>query len=65
MADKNTDQGKCPECETEITLDKGDAVGEYINCDDCGTELEITGLDPATFDIVSDEYDDEEDEYLD
>jgi alpha-aminoadipate carrier protein LysW len=38
----------CTECEAEITLEKGTEVGEIIVCPDCGVDLEVTSLDPAT-----------------
>jgi alpha-aminoadipate carrier protein LysW len=48
----------------ETDADKGDTV----TCDECGTELEIVGLDPVELDIVEegadeDDPEDEEEEY--
>lgn len=35
----------CPECEAEITLN--DVMrGEIVTCPDCGTELEVTSINP-------------------
>ena len=37
---------ECPLCDAEITLDTDTVMGELLECPDCGTELEVTGLDP-------------------
>ena len=37
----------CPVCDAEVELPGDAVVGELITCDDCGTELEVLGLDPA------------------
>jgi len=38
---------ECPVCGAELTL-SGDLVkGELMECDDCGTELEVTRVDPV------------------
>jgi hypothetical protein len=42
----------------ETDADKGDTLG----CDECGTGLEIVGLDPIELDIVEDDDDGDEDE---
>ncbi len=37
---------ECPVCGAELKL-AGDVVsGELIECDDCGTELEVESVDP-------------------
>jgi alpha-aminoadipate carrier protein LysW len=37
--------------------------GESVSCEECGTELEVVGLDPVELDIVEeDDLDDDEDE---
>jgi alpha-aminoadipate carrier protein LysW len=46
----------------DTDADKGDSVA----CEECGTELEIVGLDPVELDIVEDDElddDDEDDEF--
>jgi alpha-aminoadipate/glutamate carrier protein LysW len=58
--------GSCPECEADVYVDTDADKGDTISCDDCGTELEIVGLDPIELDIVEededeDDLDDEED----
>jgi alpha-aminoadipate carrier protein LysW len=37
--------------------------GEIVSCEECGTDLEVVGLDPVELDIVEEEsYDEDEDE---
>jgi alpha-aminoadipate carrier protein LysW len=46
----------------DTDADKGDIVA----CEECGTELEVVGLDPVELDIVEEDDlddDDEEDEF--
>lgn len=50
----------CPECEADVYVETDADKGDTLACDECGTELEIVGLDPIELDIV--EEDDEEDE---
>ncbi len=38
---------KCPVCDADVSLADDAVVGELLECSDCGTELEVTGLDPA------------------
>jgi alpha-aminoadipate carrier protein LysW len=51
----------CPSCEApDLEVDEYELEeGEIITCPECGTSLEVTGLAPVEFDIVSD--DDEDD----
>jgi alpha-aminoadipate carrier protein LysW len=37
---------ECPVCGADIKPAKGTVVGELIECDDCGTELEVIKLNP-------------------
>lgn len=39
---------ECILCGCEITLPDGTVVGELITCTDCGSELEVTGINPFT-----------------
>ena len=34
-------------CDATISFADDAVVGELLECPDCGTELEVTGLDPA------------------
>ena len=56
----------CPECSEDVFVDADSEQGDIITCDECGTELEIVGLDPIELDMYSDDdmddfEDDEED----
>jgi alpha-aminoadipate carrier protein LysW len=42
----------CPECAAEITLAENTEVGEIIVCPDCGVDLEVTALEPATIQLA-------------
>ena len=51
--------GTCPECDADVHVDTDADKGDSVSCDECGTELEIVGLDPVELDIVEDDGDDE------
>jgi alpha-aminoadipate carrier protein LysW len=42
----------------DTDADKGDSV----SCEECGTELEVVGLDPVELDIAEEENDVDDDE---
>jgi alpha-aminoadipate carrier protein LysW len=48
----------CPECEAEIELEVGTEVGEIIVCPDCGVDLEVMSLEPATIQLAPMEQED-------
>ena len=48
----------CPECEAEIVLEAGTEVGEIIVCPDCGVDLEVMSLEPATIQLAPMEQED-------
>ncbi len=53
----------CPECSENVFVDAESEQGDIISCDECGTQLEIVGLDPIELDIYADEnFDDFDDE---
>ena len=52
--------GTCPECEAEVHVDTDADKGDTVTCEECGTDLEIVGLDPVELDIVEEEMDDED-----
>ena len=54
--------GICPECDADVHVDTDADKGDSVPCDECGTELEIVGLDPVELDIIEEEGDDEYDE---
>jgi|SRR5687768_3545259 alpha-aminoadipate/glutamate carrier protein LysW len=56
--------GTCPECDADVHVDSDADKGDSVLCDECGTELEVVGLDPLELDIAEEEDldDDEEDD---
>lgn len=54
----------CPECDHPLDIDADDIdEGEIVQCDECGTDLEIVSSDPLQLAAVDNEgYDDEDDE---
>ncbi len=55
--------GTCPECDADVHVDTDTDKGELVSCEECGTDLEVVGLDPVELDIVEEEdLDDDEDE---
>ena len=38
---------ECPVCAADVSLADDAEVNELMECPDCGTELEVTGLEPA------------------
>lgn len=38
---------ECPVCGAEVALESDAVIGELLECSDCGTELEVLGLDPV------------------
>jgi alpha-aminoadipate carrier protein LysW len=65
LEEANVPTGTCPECEADVHVDIDVDKGELVACEECGTELEVVGLDPVELDIVEEEDldDDDEDEY--
>lgn len=52
----------CPECDEEVYVDADSEQGDVVNCDECGADLEVVGLDPVELDVYegekAEEYDD-------
>ncbi len=38
---------ECPVCGGDINLADDVVTGELLECDDCGSELEVTSLEPV------------------
>jgi len=55
--DTYSGSGECPECFAAVTLDKV-MRNEIVQCRDCGTDLEVTGLDPLTLELAPEEEED-------
>ena len=51
--------GTCPDCEAEVHVDLDADKGDSVTCDECGTGLEIVGLDPVELDIAEEDLDDD------
>lgn len=52
----------CPECSEDVYVDADAEQGDVISCSECGTDLEIVGLDPVELDIHEDDGDDYDDD---
>jgi alpha-aminoadipate carrier protein LysW len=37
---------ECPVCGGDLSLDSDVIVGELLDCDDCGSEIEVRALEP-------------------
>ena len=48
----------CPECDEEVFVDAESEQGDVVSCDECGTDLEVVGLDPVELDVHEGGYDD-------
>jgi lysine biosynthesis protein LysW len=54
--------GTCPDCEAEVHVDLDADKGDNVACDECGSTLEIVGLDPVELDIAEEDLDDDDDD---
>lgn len=54
--------GTCPDCDADVHVETDADKGDTVSCDECGTELEIVGLDPVELDIVEEDDDDADEE---
>ena len=53
----------CPECDTPLNIDPEEVeAGETVQCDECGTGLEIVSTDPIEIAPVDETGYDDEDE---
>ncbi len=41
----------CPECDEEVFVDAETEQGDRVNCDECGSNLVVVGLDPIEMDL--------------
>lgn len=48
----------CPECGGTVALGPSPMVGEIVQCPDCGTELEVKGLEPVALAVAPAEEED-------
>jgi len=48
-------KAKCPDCQNPLDLPKEVEVGEIVECDNCGAEMEILSLKPLKMEILEEE----------
>lgn len=41
----------CPECDEDVYVDADSEQGDVVSCDECGSDLEVVGLDPIELDL--------------
>lgn len=41
----------CPECEEDVFVDAESEQGDIVSCEECGSKLEVVGLDPVELDL--------------
>ena len=41
----------CPECDEDVYVDADSEQGDIVTCDECGSHLEVVGLDPIEVDL--------------
>lgn len=51
----------CPECEEKVYVDAEAEQGDVVTCEECGSDLEVVGLDPIELDIYEGNDDDDDD----
>lgn len=39
----------CPDCKSEIIRSEEMAIGDILECGECGTEVEVLSLDPLKY----------------
>ena len=39
----------CPDCEEEIKQPEGVMIGDILECNECGTEVEVLSLEPLQY----------------
>ncbi|PON16979.1 lysine biosynthesis protein LysW [Candidatus Entotheonella serta] len=49
---------KCPECGADIVEEPSFEEGEIIDCEDCGVELEVVGVEPLELGLAPEEEED-------
>ncbi len=43
---ENKKKINCPDCEAGIEVKNSTEVGDILECEECGTEVEVVSLDP-------------------
>ncbi|MBF88829.1 MAG: lysine biosynthesis protein LysW [Candidatus Marinimicrobia bacterium] len=49
---------KCIECGSTIDLPEGTVENEILDCESCGVELEVVGLNPPSVELAPEEQED-------
>ena len=53
----------CPECETSFDIEDDEVdEGEVITCTECGTDFEVTTINPVELKPVEEDYEEDEEE---
>ena len=52
----------CPECDEDVFVDAESEQGDIVTCDECGSRLEVVGLDPIEVDLQAERGSDDADE---
>ena len=47
----------CPVCKERVFVDASTAMGDFVKCEECESELELVGLDPFVLDPAVEEDD--------
>ena len=45
----------CPDCQAEVSVKGKEEVGDILECEECGTEVEILSLNPLTYEELYEE----------
>lgn len=46
---------KCPDCQATVSVPEGTEVGEIIECQNCGAEMELVSLKPLKVELIEEE----------
>jgi lysine biosynthesis protein LysW len=54
----------CPSCDAPIDVDEEELdEGDVVECDECGSALTVTGVDPLELEADDEEEEDEDEDY--
>ena len=46
---------KCPDCKEEVSVPEDTEVGEILECQNCGAEMEVVSLEPLKVRLIEEE----------